>query len=74
MDLRLQTAVAALERRRVDAEARRQAEQLEVVAREVGSRTLNDSPQPQRSFSFGLLNLNPSLRPSRTKSSSVPSR
>jgi len=28
--------------------------------------TLNDSPQPQRSFSFGLLNLKPSFKPSRT--------
>src|SRR4051812_20789854 len=36
--------------------------------------TLKDSPQPQRSFSLGLLNLKPSLRPSFTKSSSVPSR
>ena len=36
--------------------------------------TRKDSPQPQRSFSRGLWNLNPSLSPSRTKSSSVPSR
>src|SRR5205823_6904914 len=35
--------------------------------------TRNDSPQPQRSFSRGLRNLKPSFRPSRTKSSSVPS-
>ena len=35
--------------------------------------TRNDSPQPQRSFSRGLWNLKPSFRPSRTKSSSVPS-
>jgi len=28
--------------------------------------TLKDSPQPQRSFSFGLLNLKPSFRPSFT--------
>ncbi len=36
--------------------------------------TRNDSPQPQRSFSRGLWNLKPSFRPSRTKSSWVPSR
>jgi hypothetical protein len=35
--------------------------------------TRKDSPQPQRSFSRGLWNLKPSFRPSRTKSSSVPS-
>ena len=37
------------------------------------AQTRKDSPQPQRSRSLGLLNLNPSLRPSRTKSSWVPS-
>src|SRR5207244_7493604 len=31
------------------------------------------SPQPQRSRSFGLMNLKPSFKPSRTKSSWVPS-
>src|SRR6185436_13137154 len=36
--------------------------------------TLNDSPHPQASLTLGLLNLNPSFRPSRAKSSSVPSR
>jgi Leucine-rich repeat (LRR) protein len=36
--------------------------------------TLKDSPQPQRSRSLGLLNLKPSFKPSRTKSSSVPSK
>ena len=36
--------------------------------------TLKLSPQPHWSLTFGLLNLKPSLRPSRTKSSSVPSR
>jgi len=41
-------------------EAWLQAEELEVIFQ-----TLNDSPQPQRSFSFGLLNLKPSFRPSR---------
>src|SRR5437870_6007319 len=35
--------------------------------------TRNDSPQPQRSRSLGLLNRKPSFSPSRTKSSSVPS-
>ena len=35
--------------------------------------TLNDSPQPHSLLTFGLLNRNPSFRPSRTKSSSVPS-
>ncbi|MFM8692989.1 MAG: iron-sulfur cluster co-chaperone HscB C-terminal domain-containing protein [Limnohabitans sp.] len=38
-----------------------------------GFHTRNDSPQPQRSRSLGLLKRKPSLRPSRTKSSSVPS-
>src|SRR3546814_4773948 len=32
------------------------------------------SPQPHSPRTFGLLNLKPSLSPSRTKSSSVPSR
>ncbi len=35
--------------------------------------TRNDSPQPHSSFTFGLLNLKPSFKPSRAKSSSVPS-
>src|SRR5690554_6819014 len=35
--------------------------------------TMNDSPQPQLAFSLGFTNLNPSLSPSRTKSTSVPS-
>ena len=50
---------------------RGQAEQLEISRLEIHTR--KDSPQPQRSRSFGLLNLKPSFRPSRTKSSSVPS-
>ena len=48
-----------------------QAEELEIVGLEVHTR--KDSPQPQRSRSLGLLNLKPSFRPSRTKSSCVPS-
>ena len=36
--------------------------------------TLNDSPQPHWSLTFGLLNLKPSFKPSRAKSSSMPSR
>src|SRR5690606_19037601 len=35
--------------------------------------TVKDSPQPQLAFSLGLTNLKPSLSPSRTKSTSVPS-
>src|SRR4029077_1432226 len=58
---------------RIERVAGREPEELEVIA-ECGSQTLKDSPQPQRSFSFGLLNLKPSFRPSRAKSSSVPSR
>ena len=38
-----------------------------------GRQTLKLSPQPQRSRSLGLLNRKPSFRPSRTKSSCVPS-
>ena len=38
------------------------------------TQTLKDSPQPQASLTLGLLNLKPSFRPSRAKSSSVPSR
>jgi hypothetical protein len=41
--------------------------------RDIDTHTRNDSPQPQRSFSRGLWNLKPSFKPSRTKSSSVPS-
>src|SRR5262249_55990307 len=54
-------------------EALGQSEQGEVAVVEVHRQTRKDSPQPQRSRSFGLLNRKPSLRPSRTKSSSVPS-
>ena len=70
----LELAVARLELGRIERVRRGEAQQLEVVAREGRRQTLNDSPHPQRSFSLGLLNLKPSLRPSRTKSSSVPSR
>src|ERR1700682_338075 len=49
----------------------------EPVTRPIGERTsykLKLSPQPHSSFTFGLLNLKPSFKPSRVKSSSVPSR
>src|ERR1700719_2092836 len=48
-----------------------------LVTRPIGKRTLymlKLSPQPHSSFTFGLLNLKPSFKPSRVKSSSVPSR
>src|SRR5439155_26896853 len=38
------------------------------------NQTLNDSPQPHASLTLGLLNLKPSFKPSRAKSSSVPAR
>jgi ATP-dependent DNA ligase len=82
--LGLQRAPAAVEFAAVQRVPARQAEEGEVVVVELHGRsrcrgtrrpqTRNDSPQPQRSFSRGLLNLKPSFRPSRTKSSSVPSR
>src|SRR5215831_1669655 len=72
----LQGAISGIERvarRRVEAISPRQAEEREVVLREV-DQTLKLSPQPHSSFTLGLLNLNPSFNPSRAKSSSVPSR
>src|SRR5258706_13540158 len=73
---RLQLAIAALERGGIDRVAGRKSEQLEVVFTEFHGnwgrlpapivQMLKDSPQPQRSFSFGLLNLKPSFRPSFT--------
>ena len=56
----------------VERELLRQPEQLEIVGLQ-GFHTRKDSPQPQRSRSLGLLKRKPSFRPSRTKSSSVPS-
>ena len=53
-------------------EPRRHVKQLEIVGLQ-GNHTRKDSPQPQRSRSLGLLKRKPSFRPSRTKSSSVPS-
>src|SRR5512132_1221671 len=43
-------------------------------ARATRTQTLNDSPHPHASCTFGLLNLKPSFNPSRAKSSWVPSR
>lgn len=40
----------------------------------LADQTLKLSPHPHVSFTFGLLNLKPSLKPSRAKSNSVPSR
>src|SRR5206468_1407781 len=72
VDLRLQRLPACIDIAALLFESLREAEQREVVVVEL-HHTRNDSPQPQRSFSRGLWNLKPSLRPSRTKSSSVPS-
>ena len=83
MQFDLQRAEAAVEFAAVDAEVARQSEQGEMIARgfpgarravgKPGHQTWKLSPQPQASLTFGLLNLKPSLSPSRTKSSSVPS-
>lgn len=43
------------------------------AASDARDQILKLSPQPQRSRSFGLMNLKPSFKPSRTKSSLVPS-
>jgi len=64
MNVTLQAAKGGVELVAVEAEAPGQAEQCEVVLREV-DQTLNDSPQPHSSFTFGLLNLKPSFNPSR---------
>src|SRR6476661_1829507 len=71
MHLALQLLPAGVERRAVLRKLLGHSEQREIRILEI--HTLNDSPQPQRSRSFGLLNLKPSFRPSRTKSSCVPS-
>ena len=60
MDARLDLAISTLEPLKLERVGRLQAEELEMVRQ-----TLNDSPQPQASLTLGLLNLNPSLRPSR---------
>ena len=73
MDLCLNVAIAGIEVRQIEPKATVQSEQGEVVGSEI-HQTLNDSPQPHWSFTFGLLNLKPSFRPSRAKSSSIPSR
>ena len=55
----------------IDIEGGREAEQLEIIFPEIGlhanrrTQTLKLSPQPQVSFTLGLLNLNPSFKPSR---------
>src|SRR5262249_13156115 len=67
MDPALQRAIGRLERverRRIQTVSTRQAEQREVVLREI-DQTLKLSPQPHSSFTLGLLNLNPSFNPSR---------
>jgi len=60
VDARLDLAIGALELLSLQRVGRLQPEELEMVLQ-----TLNDSPQPQASLTLGLLNLNPSLRPSR---------
>src|SRR3989344_9475528 len=45
-----------------------------LVNEDAPDQTLKLSPHPHVPFTFGLLNLNPSLRPSLVKSTSVPSR
>ena len=69
--LSLQLLPAGIDLGRILLEPGGKTKQLEVVAVEIHTR--KDSPQPQRSRSFGLMNLKPSLSPSRTKSSCVPS-
>ncbi len=78
--LRLALQIGLLEAVDIDTETTRQAKQRKVVLVQIAAgaahltHTLKLSPQPHSSFTFGLLNLNPSFSPSRTKSSSVPSR
>ncbi|CFN63270.1 Uncharacterised protein [Bordetella pertussis] len=64
MHARRHGAPGLFELDRIQRKPGRQAEQAEmVVCRQ--DYTVNDSPQPQVAFSLGLLNLNPSFRPSR---------
>src|SRR5205085_10081531 len=72
MGFALQVLPALIDAGKVLRELLGYAEELEIGRLEVHTR--KDSPQPQRSRSLGLLNLKPSFSPSRTKSSSVPSR
>jgi len=60
VDLRLDIPVRPLQRVGLERVGRRETEKFEVILQ-----TLNDSPQPHSSLTFGLLNLKPSLRPSR---------
>ena len=60
VDLRLDLAVGPLQRVGLERVGRREAEEFEMILQ-----TLNDSPQPHSSLTFGLLNLKPSFSPSR---------
>ncbi|MNC90203.1 hypothetical protein D3C83_62730 [compost metagenome] len=71
VDFRLDIKVGAVQKIEVQRVGRGKAEKLEVVPL---PQTLKLSPQPHSSLTFGLLNLKPSFKPSRAKSSWVPSR
>jgi len=60
VDLRLDIPVRPLQRLGLERVGRRETEKFEVILQ-----TLNDSPQPHSSLTFGLLNLKPSFSPSR---------
>src|SRR5690606_2637880 len=75
MNLACQLTVTCRQLFQVDTKARLQVEQGEMAGiTHSGPQTLKLSPQPHSPRTLGLLNLKPSLRPSLTKSSSVPSR